>query len=196
MPLTREQRNARRRKTPRVNLRGRELTQEVLHQILRYDPETGLFTRLFTMGAGLAGQTAGALDKDRGYIVIRIFGRNYLAHRLVWLYVHGRWPTTKVDHRNRIRHDNRLNNLREATDTQNAQNTSLNSRNTSGHKGVSWNKQKGKWRAVIVVTKKQRHLGHFADLDDAVACRLAAEAQVFGEFAAGRHCADVEAAKA
>jgi hypothetical protein len=94
------------------------LTAERLREILGYDPETGLFTRLVRTGRIRAGEVAGTAH-SRGYRSIVIDGRVYLSHRLAWLYVHGEWPPEQIDHINRNRADNRLVNLRAAKQSQN-----------------------------------------------------------------------------
>jgi hypothetical protein len=85
------------------------------------------------------------------------------------------WPEDQIDHINRIRTDNRISNLREVSHKQNHQNRSKSSHNTSGHSGVSWYKQKSRWRAQITHNQKDIHLGLFTNLEDAIAARKAAE---------------------
>jgi hypothetical protein len=89
--------------------------------------------------------------------------------------VHGVWPEDQIDHINRDRADNRIENLREVTNKQNQQNRSTNSDNTSGHTGVSWYKPYSKWRAQIKHNHKVIHLGYFTNIEDAIAARKAAE---------------------
>lgn len=114
-----------------------------------------------------AGDEAGCLAAT-GYRVVRIDGRLYLAHRLVWLITTGAWPT-EIDHINRNRAGNRPDNLREVTSAENKANTGLSARNTSGRKGVSWNKLLGKWQATAVMAGRSRYLGLYADKEDAAA---------------------------
>ena len=121
------------------------LTAEELRELLRYDPNTGIFRwkvkqRRVSYGVG---DVAGSLDSSSGYHRIRIDGRDYRASRLAWLYVYGRWPTDEIDHKNTIRDDDRLANLREATRGQNNYNTKRFSTNTSGLKGVCWRRGTG-----------------------------------------------------
>lgn len=159
------------------------VTQERLIALLRYNPETGLFAWLVSRGrTAKAGGVAGGLDKE-GYHVIKIDGREYKAHRLAWLYVHGAWPSAEIDHVNRDRADNRWSNLREATETQNSANRSMSSRNTSGVKGACWNKARGKWMGYIMSNGSRRHLGYFTNLEDASAAYAAAARDAWGEFA-------------
>jgi hypothetical protein len=154
------------------------LTQQLLKDLLHYDPDTGVFTNLVNRGKrALIGDQAGYLHPT-GYVKIVINRKLYRAHRLAWLYMYGVWPKDQLDHINRIRDDNRINNLREASNSENLQNMSLTSRNTSGYKGVSWNKRECKWYARIYLNYKEIYLGYFTNLDDAVAARKQAEEQL------------------
>ena len=152
-----------------------ELTAEYLRSILHYEPATGIFTwKVSTSTSVKVGDAAGSQD-GRGYLLISVRSRRYLAHRLAWLYMHGEWPKLNIDHINRNPSDNRLVNLRDVTQKQNQQNRSTNSDNTSGHTGVRWNKQNSKWRAQIMHNQKYIHLGYFTDIEEAVSARKAAE---------------------
>ena len=109
-----------------------------LRRLLSYDPKTGDFRWRVSRGGGVrAGDLAGTLHSG-GYWQIYVNNRLYLAHRLAWLYVYGKWPDKGIDHKNGIRTDNRICNLREATASQNGANKGRLTRNTSGFKGVSW----------------------------------------------------------
>jgi hypothetical protein len=89
----------------------RPLTAERLREQLRYDAETGVFTRRVGSGHARAGDMAGTVHST-GYVRISIDGGKYTAHHLAWLYVHGVWPY-QIEHINRKRSDNRIANLRE-----------------------------------------------------------------------------------
>src|SRR5690606_16380357 len=108
------------------------------------------------------------------------------AQNAAWLYMTGEWPTFIVDHENRQRADNRWENLRPATDQENARNAKLSKRNTSGIKGVMWYRRHSKWVASIRVDRKLLHLGYFPTIEEAAIARRAAELQYFGEFASLR----------
>lgn len=159
------------------------LTLERLKQLLRYDPDTGMFTWLAQQGkrADLVGEAAG-FDVN-GYIGICVDYEKYPAHCLAWFYVHGEWPALEVDHRNRKRSDNRIGNLRQATHKQNTYNQSLRESSSTGVIGVARDSQTGKFRAHITVDGKTIHLGRFFALEDAVTVRRVAERRYFGEFA-------------
>ena len=92
-----------------------------------------------------------------------------------------------ADHINRLRYDNRRENLREANAAENAQNSSLAKNNTSGVIGVNFHKRVGKWNARIYIDKKRIHIGFFNDFEEAVKARLKAEEEYYGEFAPQRH---------
>lgn len=138
-----------------------------LKQILRYEPESGLFYWLISPRNGInPGNVAGVLSSE-GYLVVTVNNFGYLAHRLAWAFVHSCWPDHQIDHKNRNRTDNRICNLRPATETQNRENISLRKDNTSGYRGVYWSKETKKWAASIGVKKKRIHLGLFLDPKEA-----------------------------
>lgn len=140
---------------------GMKISQEELKSLLSYDPETGAFTwRLMTSPRVKAGDRAGYFRKRDGYIVVRIHGYGYSAHRLAWFYVHGIWPGM-IDHKDRNRANNAMKNLREATVSQNAMNTVATSSNTSGYRGVTWNRGAGRWQAQSRLNGKNHYLGLF-----------------------------------
>lgn len=166
-----------------------ELTAERLREILDYDPATGVFTYRRNRGGGKQkGQRAGNIsrrsnDNGGGYRIIAIEGREYGAHRLAWLHVHGRWPAGKLDHKNTVRDDDRLDNLREATHSQNMANKGRATNNTSGFKGVSWNKNAGKWIASIQANGKYEYLGLHPTAEAAHAAYCNAAHRLFAGFA-------------
>ena len=152
-----------------------ELTAEYLRSILNYDPETGIFTRkVRTANSVKVGDVAGCSNGD-GYLRLRLQSRLFYAHRLAWLYMYGEWPKGQIDHINRDRSDNRISNLREVTNKQNAQNSSKPSNNTSGYPGICWHKRDSKWVACIRHNQKLIHLGLFKTIEEAIAARKAAE---------------------
>lgn len=159
------------------------LTQERLKQLLHYDPKTGVFVWIsHQRRPDLIGTIAG-FRQSQGYTEINVDNRKYKAHRLAWLYVYGKWPSKNIDHENRVKNDNRIDNLRDATKAQNEQNKGLRSSNSSGATGVYWNKCAQKWQAYITVERRVRYLGVFVEKSQAVDVRRAAEREHFGEFA-------------
>lgn len=168
---------------------------EVLRQLLRYEPETGkLFWKerdrsLFasqracsTWNARYAGTEAFTVNDGYGYRQSSIFRCIAKAHRVVWAMVHGQWPSDQIDHINGKKDDNRLENLRQATNAQNMRNLGAYANNTSGSKGVCWHKGARKWMAQITVDGKCRYLGLFAKKQDAVDAYAKASAELHGEF--------------
>tara|TARA_R110000744_G_scaffold169216_1_gene287071 strand:- start:203 stop:688 length:486 start_codon:yes stop_codon:yes gene_type:complete len=109
-----------------------------------------------------------------GYLTITIDGKKYLAHRLVFLMHHGYLPRL-LDHINRNKLDNRIENLREASFKLNVINSKTGKNNTSGRKGVSWNARRQNYRAYIKNDTKLMHLGSFDNIIDAVIARMKAE---------------------
>jgi hypothetical protein len=163
------------------------LSPDYLRSILDYDRETGVFTwkvrRRCQGGRTVIGAQAGFVRGCDGYVFIGIDGTAYPAQKLAWLHVTGEWPIAIVDHKSRDRADNRFDNLRLATQTENNQNKSIRSDNASGVTGVSFDDARGRWAARLKTGGKYLHLGRFATIDDAVAARRAAERKHFGEFA-------------
>ena len=162
--------------------RQKKLTAKRLRELLHYDPETGVFRWVARGHNTTSGTVAGYLHK-KGYQMIAIDGRQYRAHRLAWLYVHGFWPSDQIDHIDGIRHNNHIANLRQATNCQNCQNSKRPCNNTSGFKGASWHRQIGKWKAQIMVDGDKIYLGIFATAEEAHAAYCAAAVQHYGEFA-------------
>lgn len=120
---------------------------------LSYNPETGLFTRRVTANGWLAGQIAGVQTRY-GYVKVGLKGWKYFAHHLAWIYVHGSFPTSEVDHINGDRTDNRIANLRCVDRATNCQNIRTpKSTNKLGLIGVTQYRAGGKTRfkATIVV---------------------------------------------
>ncbi len=150
------------------------LTQERLKQCLHYDPCTGAFTWIIKK-RGTRGifSHAGRLRND-GYIGICIDYKSYMAHRLAWLYVYGKFPVEQIDHANGVRTDNRLENLRCATNAENQRNRCLQKNNTSGVNGITWYKPTNRWCAKIQIDCVTINLGYFKNKSDAVQARMSA----------------------
>lgn len=160
------------------------LTQAELKRLLRYDPATGMFTwRVSLSNRAPAGFVVGLGRPPSQYIAICIRGHQYLAHRLAWLYMRGRWPAEDIDHKNTNRSDNRWENLREATRQQNIQNANRRSNNTSGVKGVSWDPRIRKWATKIKANGRNIRIGSYESREDAARAYAAAADRYFGDFA-------------
>lgn len=161
---------------------ARELTAAYLRTILDYDPEGGGFVWRASRRGTAAGTAAGNV-MPHGYRRIGIDGRDYLEHRLAWLYVHGEWPGEEIDHVNLNPSDNRIANLRLATRGQNARNMPRLSNNRSGFKGVSYFKRTGRFLARVSVDREVIYLGYFDDARLAHAVRNWAAEMLHEDFA-------------
>jgi hypothetical protein len=160
-----------------------ELTYEKLRELLEYNPATGIFTRrVSTSNAIKAGDVAGWTD-GHGYTCISLLNETWKAHRLAHFYMTGQWPSADIDHKDTDRSNNRWDNLRESTRTQNLANARLSQANTSGLKGASFHKSTGKWRATISVGDRQRYLGLFDCKAAAHFAYLIEADRLHGEFA-------------
>ena len=158
------------------------ITQTELKGLLDYNPETGVFTWRISPKPGKSpGCTAGSKRGKRGVRIV-IQQHEYLAHRLAWFYTYNVWPDNFIDHINQDPLDNRLCNLRLASNTENQWNRGTPSNNTSGHKGVRLDKQTGKWKAQCTVHGKAFHLGYFKDVDAAIEARRKFATANYGEF--------------
>ena len=142
--------------------------------LLNYDPETGLFTWKHPTNRRIkAGSVAGCIDGD-GYVVIRLDGVLHKAHRLAIYLAYVEWPEYDVDHRDGVRDNNAILNLRPASRMVNMQNLKRARKdNRSGVLGVTV--FGNRFRASIKVAKKQKHLGCFGSADEAHQVYLAAK---------------------
>lgn len=157
------------------------LTEARLKELLSYDSETGNFTWRVTRGrSAMAGQLAGYVMAN-GYRDIIIDRQHHKAHRLAWLYVYGVWPTNLIDHKDRDKLNNKINNLRDATNSQNQACRLVQKNSTLGVKGVSH--RGNRYRASIRISGKQTFLGSFTTISAASAAYQAAAIVAFGEFA-------------
>jgi hypothetical protein len=158
------------------------LDQKKLQEILDYCPVTGTFTWKIKR-QGIRRPEAGVLNNN-GYWIVKIDGRPYRRARLVWFYVHGRWPIEEIDHINMNKLDDRIGNLREATRSQNIANAPKRSNNSSGYKGVSL--KQGKWIAVIDTRRiggTRHHLGCFSTPQEAHLAYKNAACHIYGPYA-------------
>ena len=159
------------------------LSQAELKELLHYDPETGEFTWLVSNSNRVkVGDIAGCINK-LDYRTIAINRKIYLAHRLAFLWMTEAFPENMVDHINHDKSDNRWENLRPATRAENKRNTWKQSNNTSGFKGVYFNKGVGKYVAHVTVNGAKKYLGCFTSPEEAYQARCCAEDEYYGEFA-------------
>jgi len=175
-----------------------DITAGLVRTMLDYDPETGVMiwkaraTDMFEDGkhsavhncakwnAKFAGKVAGTLTG--GYWIITIFHHHFRRGRLAWAWMMGAFPKEEVDHEDVCPLNDKFKNLREATSTQNKGNQRIPRHNSSGAKGISWDKKNNKWEANIHIANKKKHLGRFYDFNDAVSAYNNAAEKHFGEF--------------
>lgn len=155
-----------------------------IREAFSYNADTGKFVWRMPRSRGIkTGDEAGCLCPKLGYRNLRIDRRGYLAHRVAWLFVNGEWPPGEIDHINGDRADNRISNLRLASDAENRRNSKRPVSNTSGVKGVSWCKKKKMWHAGIKYNYRTINLGYFDDVNEAGRAYQSAAMKYHGEFA-------------
>lgn len=118
----------------------------------------------------------------RGYMRIGIDGKRYLQHRIIYLLFHGHLPPV-VDHIDGNPTNNRIENLRAATNAENLQNMKLSPSNTSGGKNVSWDRKAKKWLVMLKVNGAKKYLGLFKDFELADLVASEARNKFHGQFA-------------
>ena len=157
------------------------ITQDRLKSLLTYDADTGvLFNRVCRNSRAPKDAPAGTCTAD-GYTAVMIGGKKYQAHRLIWLYMTGSWPTVEIDHINQVRNDNRWVNLREATRQENSWNTGKHAKTKSGVKGVAYIGKSGKWQVQMRVRGKSYYIGQYNTIEAAAAARANAERQLYAD---------------
>jgi hypothetical protein len=157
------------------------LTQARVQELFRYDPETGkLFWR--KRKGVKAGREAGTLT-DTGYLKVCVDFVDYKVHRIIWLYCTGAFPEDFLDHINLNKADNRIENLRPATKSENGRNRPKQRDNVSGFKGVAWDSGRQKWIASIKLHGKFHFLGRYDDAAEAHEVYKDAARRLHGEFA-------------
>jgi hypothetical protein len=167
------------------------LTAERARELFSYDPQTGVLSWRSDRPSGNGavrihkGREAGCVSRGRhtSYRLVRVDGRMYPAHRLIFLIVTGSWPRGHVDHRDRDGLNNIWDNLRDASRRENAINSKIRADNRSGFKGVGWSSRRWQWRARIYVNKRRIDLGWFCTPEEASAAYHTAAIEHFGDFA-------------
>jgi hypothetical protein len=133
--------------------------------------------------AGEVGQIAGCIHKGNGYVHVKIKAKCFKAHRLIFLYHHGYLPEC-VDHIDGDKTNNKIENLRAATKEENCHNQKIRSTNTSGCKGVSWNRIQKKWQVALCKNYKSIYFGLYEDLELASLVAMEATQLIHGRFSA------------
>lgn len=158
------------------------LTADQLQEYLDYDPATGEFRWAKDIGCKVKQGTKAGSVNCIGYVKIKINQKQYAAHRLAFLFMEGRWPNIFMDHINGDRKDNRWENLREASITQNSHNRKVRSDNKLGIKGVSYRLDMKKFQAIIIVEGKRIRLGYYFTSEEAHAAYCQAAKLYHGDF--------------
>lgn len=159
------------------------LTKEYLHEL--FDYHDGHLYWKINKGKIVSGTKAGCTHTTSpNYTcwVIRVDGKLYKAHRLIYCYFYNELPK-QIDHKDNNPLNNNINNLRKASQSQNCLNSSLSKRNTSGVKGVSWRKSSKKWTVRVTVNNKYMSFGNFDDKELAELVAIEARNKYHGEFA-------------
>lgn len=157
------------------------LTWDRLDELLEVYPESGHFVwKVWRGGTAHAGTLAGTTN-NTDYVMVKIDRRFYLAHRLMWLYVHKEWPENDIDHINLDKTDNRIFNLRAATRSQNIANGRVRCDSASGVRGVK--KIGNRYGAFVRKDGVQNYLGCYATAAEAGAVYAKHAKRLFGEFA-------------
>lgn len=156
-----------------------ELTAEYIRARLNYNSVTGVFRWVeASSNAVKANSVAGCFDRN-GYVNIKVCGVRYLAHRLAWLYVYGKFPNKFIDHIDGDKGNNKIANLREAERCENQWNRGAQKNNKYGLKGVSYRKP---WRAQIRVRKRLVIIGYFDTKEEAYDAYQRAAREFHGDW--------------
>lgn len=145
------------------------IKQDRIKELVEYNPETGIFISLIDSGRIRKGKMVGTMRKDTGHLKITLDGFRYPAHRIAYIYVHGDIlkDSDKIDHINRIPGDNRITNLRIATQQENMRNSITTNIGKAGFKGISPN-GKNSYMAYISNGSKRIYLGTFQKRSDGI----------------------------
>lgn len=153
-----------------------------IRDYLSYDPESGVFRWTKSSARRITiGDIAGNVNRAVGHRRIRFQNKYYLAHRLAWFFMHGEMPP-EIDHKNRQPDDNRFENLRLSTSSQNKCNSGIRANNTSGYRGVSFYKQTSRWAGEVRAGGRRVWSGYFGTAEEAARARDVVAAKHHGEF--------------
>ena len=161
------------------------ITAETVRELFTYNPENGELRWKVARQRISKGDIAGHINKSDGYRYVCFNYHDILAARLIWLFMTGGWPKCQIDHKNRIRHDNRWINLREATNGQQTINQ-VRGRSNTGVTGVWYDEKRNQYRVKIQVKGKEYTLGRYKTFEEAVEWRKLAEQEFYGEFAVSK----------
>ena len=165
-----------------LHVRFNMVNKELLQDIFSYD-NGNLYWKTIKSKKVKAGQKAGSVDRY-GYMRTQVLNKTCQIHRLVWIFHYGNIEDNyTIDHIDRNTLNNKIENLRIATRSQNSQNTGKKPNNTSGYKNVYWSKEKQKWLVSCISQGKKRCGGSYAFIDDAVKAAILLRKKFHQEFA-------------
>ena len=155
------------------------ITQDYLKEIFDYK-DGNLFRKTKTSNRTKVGDVVGSKNGN-GYLRVSVLGKYFYVHRIVFMWHFGYLPN-EIDHIDGNKSNNKIENLREATHLQNGKNLTLRLSNKVGINGVRFDSDRRKWASSICINKKKKHLGRFANIEDAILARKNAEIEFFGEW--------------
>jgi len=144
-----------------------ELTQERVKELFDYDSENGWLIRKKGERGRVVNRPCGHNPNRAGRGCVRIDGKLHLTHRAIWFWHYGEWPNGEIDHIDRNPMNNRIENLRDVSRSENSQNHRLHSNNATGYPGVSWHKSSKKYRGQVAIDNKRISLGYFNTPEEA-----------------------------
>ena len=160
-----------------------EINQLILRDMFDYR-EDGNLIRKDT--GSIVGSKPKVATRNRRYAATKIKGQHFCVHKLIYMYHYGEMPK-QLDHINKDSLDNRIENLRLATSSENMSNRNIFKNNKSGYPGVCWHKQHQKWGVTIGINGKFNHLGYFEDLELAGLVSIEARDKYHGKYASLAH---------
>ena len=165
-------------------VRNRKTPEDLIDRLpsmLSYDPQTGILRWLEKRKGRRFELPVGNPDTNcrsgKTYLRVKVNYQTYLAHRLIWVLLHGRWPDGDIDHQDGDGTNNVLTNLREVPHVDNQKNMRRSSINVTGCTGVVWLKKARRWASRLYIGKRYVSGGHHVNFEDAVAARKALEVE-------------------
>ncbi len=159
------------------------ITAETVRKLFNYNPEEGHLRWKVSRPKAIKGGIAGYISKSDGYRYVCFDYNEMLSHRIIWLWMTGAWPKCQIDHKNRIKSDNRWTNLREATNSQNNVNRPSGKSSNTGVTGVWYDKKRDQYRVKIQVKGHEYTIGRYNTFEEAKMWRKLAEEEFYGDFA-------------
>lgn len=164
----------------RVDANQNSFTQSFLKELFDYREDGKLVRKKITSNRTKIGDIVGS-NNGNGYLRVCVNNKYHHVHRIVFMWHYGYLPK-EIDHKNGNRSDNRIENLREATHSQNGKNLSVRKNNNIGVNGIRWDKSRNKWYVSIGLNNKKKYLGRYFVLEDAINARKVAELQFYKQW--------------